>query len=130
MTRRWLFVSLLFLPLLLLLPACNKASADPPAPTAAPAAAVADATGRIAVTVDAKGFSPSTVSFAKGKPASLVFTRTSDDTCAKEVVFPDLNVKKALPLNQAVTVEIPTAAARTLTFQCGMNMYKSSVVIN
>ena len=81
------------------------------------------------VTVDDKGFTPSRVEVQKGKPASLVFVRTTDDTCAKEVVFPDLKLEKDLPLRTAVAIDIPTGEARTLTFQCGMAMYKSAVVI-
>jgi plastocyanin domain-containing protein len=81
------------------------------------------------VRVDNKGFSPSEVKLEKGKPAQLVFVRTSDATCAKEVVFPELKIEKDLPLNTPVKVEIPTTEARTLTFQCGMAMYKSSVLI-
>jgi plastocyanin domain-containing protein len=84
----------------------------------------------VAVTVDEKGFTPSSASFKKGDHAQLVFTRKSDATCATEVVFPELKVTKPLPLNQAVTVDVPTADARTLTFQCGMGMFKSKVVIN
>jgi plastocyanin domain-containing protein len=81
------------------------------------------------VVVDDKGFTPSRVEVQKGKPAQLVFVRMTDDTCAKEVVFPDLKLEKELPLRTAVNVEIPTGDARTLTFQCGMAMYKSAVVI-
>jgi plastocyanin domain-containing protein len=81
------------------------------------------------VIVDDKGFTPSHVEVQKGKPASLVFVRTTDETCAKEVVFPDLKLEKELPLRTAVNIDIPTSDARTLTFQCGMAMYKSAVVI-
>src|SRR5690349_12599866 len=81
------------------------------------------------VVVDKKGFSPSEVKLEKGKPAQLVFVRTSDETCAKEVVFPELKLEKDLPLNTPVKIDIPTTEARTLTFQCGMAMYKSSVLI-
>jgi len=81
------------------------------------------------VMVDAKGFAPSEVKLEKGKPAWLYFVRTSDQTCAKEVVFPELKIEKDLPLNTPVRVEIPTTEARTLTFQCGMAMYKSAVLI-
>ena len=81
------------------------------------------------VIVDDKGFTPSHVEVQKGKPASLVFVRMTDDTCAKEVVFPDLKLEKDLPLRTAVNIDIPTSDARTLTFQCGMAMYKSAVVI-
>ena len=81
------------------------------------------------IIVDDKGFTPSRVELQKGKPAQLVFVRTTDDTCAKEVVFPEIKLEKELPLRTAVNVDIPTTDARTLTFQCGMAMYKSAVVI-
>jgi plastocyanin domain-containing protein len=57
------------------------------------------------------------------------FVRTTDQTCATEVVFPDLGINQKLPLNQPVKVDVPTDAAKTLTFQCGMGMYKGSVVV-
>lgn len=86
--------------------------------------------GAVAITADDHGFTPSSVAFKKGAPASLVFTRTSDDTCAKEVVIPDLKINKDLPKNQAVTIDIPTDKEQKLTFQCGMGMYKSSILVN
>ncbi|MCW5830822.1 MAG: cupredoxin domain-containing protein [Labilithrix sp.] len=86
--------------------------------------------GAVKVTADENGFKPSSVSFKKGEAASLVFTRTTDETCATEVVFPELDVKKDLPKGIAVTIDVPTDKERKLTFQCGMGMYKSSVVIN
>lgn len=96
---------------------------------AAPGAAANESSGAIAVTADEKGFKPSAVKLKKGEPASLIFTRTSDDTCATEVVFPQLDIKKDLPKGTPVTIEVPTDKEQTLTFQCGMGMYKSSVVV-
>lgn len=86
--------------------------------------------GAVQVVADEDGFKPSSVTFKKGAPASLVFLRTSDDTCATEVVFPELNVKKELPKGKPVTIDIPTDKEQKLTFQCGMGMYKSAVVVN
>ena len=100
--------------------ACEK-KADP-----APAAAVKDA---VAITVDGDGFKPSSVKVKKGLPATLIFTRTTDDTCATEVVFPQLDIKKELPKNTPVSITVPTDKEQSLTFQCGMGMYKSSVVV-
>jgi plastocyanin domain-containing protein len=81
------------------------------------------------VKVDNKGFTPSEIKLEKGKSAEIVFVRTTDETCAKQVVFPELKIEKDLPLNTPVRIEIPTGDLRTLTFQCGMGMYKSAVLI-
>ena len=119
---------LLLLPLATLaLPACSKASA-----TTAPVATTRvapDGTKNYEIAVGEHGFVPSSVAIAKGEKAALEFTRTTDHTCATAVVFPDINVKKDLPLNVAVAIDVPTDSARTLGFECGMGMYKSSVVI-
>jgi hypothetical protein len=86
--------------------------------------------GGVQITADDHGFTPSSVTFKKGSPAALVFVRTTDDTCATEVVFPELNVKKDLPKGKPVTITVPTDKDQKLTFQCGMGMYKSAVVVN
>ncbi len=91
--------------------------------------AVTPVSGTVAVTAGEDGFVPSSVTFKKGEPAKLVFTRTTDKTCATEVVFPELKITKPLPLNTPVAIDIPTTDTRTLTFQCGMGMYKSKVVV-
>ena len=99
---------------------CNKKSDPAPGPAQ---------TGAVAITVDGDGFKPSSVTFKKGTPGTLIFTRTVDDTCATEVVFPQLDIKKELPKNTPVSISVPTDKEQKLTFQCGMGMYKSSVVV-
>jgi plastocyanin domain-containing protein len=105
-----------------LLAACKDKAADGGAGSLPP--------GAVKVTADENGFSPSSVSFKKGAKGSLVFVRTTDETCATEVVFPELNIKKELPKGKPVTIDVPTEKDQKLTFQCGMGMYKSAVVIN
>src|SRR5438094_608444 len=46
---------------------------------------------RIRVTVDEDGFHPAAVTAPAGVPLRLVVTRTSDNTCAKEIVIPSLD---------------------------------------
>ena len=107
---------------------CDKKSdASTVTPSLAPAAP-----GELRVTASEHGFSPDSLAIPKGTPGSLAtvsFVRTTDQTCATEVVFPELDVKKALPLNQPVAINVPSDAARTLTFQCGMGMYKGAVLV-
>src|SRR5438067_1424314 len=119
--------SILVATVALALAACSKPSeGTPPAPagSAAPASP-----GGIAVRVDEKGFTPAHVNAEKGKPITLVFTRTTDATCATEVVFPDFKITKPLPRDTPVRVELPASEARTLTFQCGMGMMRGAVVV-
>jgi plastocyanin domain-containing protein len=86
-------------------------------------------TGEVAVTVDGDGFSPSRVTVPKGAEVRLVFTRTTDATCAKAVAFPELGITKDLPLKEPVAIVVAGAKAGTYTFQCGMGMYESKLVI-
>ena len=79
------------------------------------------------VTVTPAGFQPSHLSLRQGVPAEVTFLRTTDATCAKEVVFPSLGIRKKLPLNQPVVVTF-TPKSGEIGFVCGMNMLRGSVV--
>jgi plastocyanin domain-containing protein len=114
---------------LVLLAACSKAQTTAPAPVSSGPVVAPKQGGAIAVTVDAKGFTPTDVHATRGEPLTLIFTRTTDNTCAKEVVFPELKVRRPLPINEAVAIALPTQEARTYRFQCGMSMWEGSVVI-
>jgi membrane fusion protein, heavy metal efflux system len=102
-----------------------------PAPAAvAPSAAVPAApeqTARIAVTKD--GFNPARLTLKAGTLVKLTFVRTTDETCATDVVFPSLNIKRPLPLNTPVVVELTPAKAGEIAFACGMAMFKGAIVV-
>ncbi|MGE3342136.1 MAG: cupredoxin domain-containing protein [Vicinamibacterales bacterium] len=51
----------------------------------------------------------------------------SDKTCGTEIAFPSLNIKRRLPLNEAVVIEF-TPTTGELDFACGMNMLKGTIV--
>jgi plastocyanin domain-containing protein len=80
------------------------------------------------VTVTAQGFQPDNLSLKAGTPARITFTRTSEQTCATEIVFPDYGIRKALPLNQSVAVTFTPKGAGEIGFACGMNMFRGKVV--
>ena len=106
----------------LAIPGCHKDEGSAKPVQAAPGAV-------IPVAADERGFTPAAVETQQGSKLTLRFTRTTDATCADKVVFPEAGIEKDLPLNQPVDVEVPTTKARTLGFQCGMGMFKSSVLI-
>ena len=72
--------------------------------------------------VTTRGFEPARVKVAKGGPLKLVVTRKTDDTCAKEIVIADENIKADLPLNKPVTLNFTPKRAGELKYACGMNM--------
>lgn len=82
------------------------------------------------VTVSQQGFEPSRVTLTPGAPARLTFVRTSDATCATEVVFPELKIRQPLPLQQPVTVDLPARGAGEIAFVCGMDMVKGVAVFS
>ena len=81
------------------------------------------------VTVTDKGFEPESVTVKRGTDAVLVITRESEATCATEAVFTETGRRYDLPLHQPVRVALPTDAANTLHYACGMDMYRGAVVI-
>jgi RND family efflux transporter MFP subunit len=96
----------------------------------APAAATPAADRQTAqVLVTEQGYQPAQVMLRAGTPAAITFLRTTDKTCGTEVVFPSLNIKRALPLNEPVTIEFTPASTGPIAFACGMNMLKGTVLV-
>jgi len=106
---------------LLALGACNKKSD-------ATAAAATDGRPIIKVAVDATGYHPSEAKAKAGKPVRLEFTRTTDEGCGQELVFPTLDIKKNLPLNEPVSVDVTMPTSGKLAFTCGMDMYRGALI--
>jgi len=82
----------------------------------------------IKITVDAVGYHPPEAKAQAGKPVRLEFTRTTDEGCGQQLVFPNLDIKKDLPLNEPVPVDVTMPASGKLAFTCGMDMMKGSIV--
>ena len=82
-----------------------------------------------AITVTDNGFEPAETKIPKDRPVTLVITRKTDETCATEIVFPSLNQRYALPLNQPVKIALAPQPEGSLTYACGMNMLGGKIVI-
>jgi plastocyanin domain-containing protein len=112
---------------LVILLACSACSRDEAAPAAAAPATQAVQDGRATITVEADGYHPSSLTVTAGTPLTLTFKRTTTDLCGAEVAFPALGIRKELPLNQPVDVQL-TPTAGTIAFTCGMDMMRGTIV--
>lgn len=113
---------------------CSKpATPEAPKPAAAEAPkpaepAAAPGTPRtVALSVTEKGYEPSPVSLRKGEPVKLVVTRTTDKTCATELILEDYNINAALPLNQPVEIAFTPEKSGKLVYGCAMGKMISGV---
>lgn len=86
------------------------------------------ADGAAIVKVTEQGFEPSRVTVPTASPVTITFVRTTDNTCAKEIVVASQNVKRELPLNQPVTLSLKNDG-NEIAFTCGINMFKGAIVM-
>lgn len=75
------------------------------------------------------GYRPGRIEVAPGARVRLRFVRREWTPCTREVVFPSLNLRRALPVNEPVVIEFTAPAAGEVPFHCGMNMIRGTVVV-
>ena len=89
-----------------------------------------DSTGSLQVDIIVEGgYTPNTIQIQKGKTTKISFLRKDPSSCLEEVVLSDFKIKKFLPLNQKVTVEITPQEKGEFGFACGMNMFHGKVIV-
>lgn len=81
------------------------------------------------ITVDG-GYTPNTISIPKGKKTRINFVRKDPSSCLEEVVLPDFKIRKFLPLNQKVPIEITPQKKGEYSYACGMNMFHGKIIVN
>lgn len=118
--------------------ACKKPAPPPPPPaapaptpppaTTAPAAPVTGVSARVEIEVNEKGFVPDRIPAKAGKPLTLVITRKTDRTCAREILFAGQEGKTDLPLNKTVEVMYTPKASGEVKFGCAMGMMIAGVL--
>jgi hypothetical protein len=98
-------------------------TAATPAPgVAAPAAAPAGDPSRVVVQVTEDGFVPNKIPAQVGKPITLVITRKTERTCAREILFKGQEGKTDLPLGKEVEATYTPKTSGEVPFGCAMGM--------
>lgn len=75
------------------------------------------------------GYTPNTISIPKGKTTTLNFIRKDPSSCLEEVVLGDFKIRKFLPLNKKVTIELTPKQTGEFRFSCGMNMFHGKIIV-
>lgn len=90
--------------------------------------AVVSVTNSVDIIVDG-GYAPSTISIPQRKTTKISFIRKDSSSCLEEVVLGDFKIRKFLPLNKKVTIEVTPKKTGTFNFACGMNMFHGKMVV-
>lgn len=85
-------------------------------------------TDSVDITVEG-GYTPNTISIPQGKTTKINFVRRDQSSCLEEVVLGDFKIRKYLPLNQKVTVEVTPKEKGEFGFACGMNMFHGKIIV-
>lgn len=83
---------------------------------------------QLEVTVE-KGYRPARLTARAGAPLRVTFLRNETSGCSKEVVFPGLGIRQALPTGVRVSIDLPPQAAGIVPFTCGMGMMKGGIEV-
>lgn len=84
---------------------------------------------RFTVKVTEQGYEPTVVSFRRSIPVKVTFIRTATATCGTQIVLPDYEIKRDLPLNVPILVEFMPKKAGEFSFTCGMGMLRGSLIV-
>ncbi len=76
------------------------------------------------------GYEPEVISVPKGKTTKLNFLRKDSSSCLEEVVLADFKIRKYLPLNQKVTIEVSPQNQGEFDISCGMNMFHGKIKVS
>ncbi len=75
------------------------------------------------------GYQPEVISIPLGKTTRLNFLRKDANNCLEEVVLGDFKIKKFLPLNEKVTVELTPQKKGEFGYSCAMGMFHGKVIV-
>lgn len=75
------------------------------------------------------GYNPESVIVPVNKATKLVFLRKDPSSCLEEIVLGDFKIRKFLPLNEKVSIEITPKKIGEYQFSCGMGMFHGKLIV-
>ena len=74
-------------------------------------------------------YRPNRITAHAGERIRLRFVRHDYTPCTRDVVFPTLGIRRTLPTDEPVVIELPALEAGEYAFRCGMNMIHGTLVV-
>ena len=84
----------------------------------------------IELKVTENGFEPNAIDVEPGTSVTLKVTRETDATCATAIQIPSKNLKRDLPLNRSVSIELGKLEKGEIRFACGMDMLSGKIPVH
>lgn len=85
------------------------------------------ASGDLSVRVENGVYAPARLKAPANTALALQFLRVDASPCAETLIFPELDISRTLPLNQAARVALPALAPGVYHFHCQMQMYRGEL---
>jgi YHS domain-containing protein/plastocyanin len=74
-------------------------------------------------------YQPASVAVKAGRPVAITFIRKETTGCGDVLAFPSLGLKRALKTGEKTVVTFTPKKAGTISFTCGMSMYRGQVIV-
>lgn len=82
----------------------------------------------IKILVDA-GYSPANIVVKKDTPVILNIFRKDPSDCLDQLIIPEWNIVRTLPLNKEIAVTFTPQETGEFPFHCGMNMFHGKIIV-
>jgi plastocyanin domain-containing protein len=92
-------------------------------------AGAAEQVREVEIVVDG-GYKPNRVAVQAGERLRLKFIRREHTPCTREVVIEAAGIRRQLPPEQAVVIELPALRPGEYEFKCGMNMVRGTIAVS
>ena len=75
------------------------------------------------------GYKPEAITVPVNKTTNINFLRKDKNSCLEEVVLSEFKIKKFLPIDKKISIQITPKEKGEFPFSCGMNMFHGKVIV-
>ena len=84
----------------------------------------------ITIRITSSKYSPNVILAKKKMPMTITLVADENAGCTREVVFPELNIRKIVAAGGSDTFTIPSLEPGTYNFRCSMDMARGKIVVS